>query len=234
MRSGSARMMVSNRWRCRFASPPPAEAGWLALFTSSRSRMVANLTTLPQTCKRFARGPAMPEAVDTVIAAARDFLGERITTNASAARAPLARPGHPAAGAARRGRVRRNLGRSGAPAGAVQRRARAGGGLGRRHLAGGPRDAGARRHHARPVAHDPHPRGQPARHGLPHRGRRDARAAQRASARPGPVLPGRSRHRAVHHRRHVRDARLRHQRGALRHDPRERAGADGGAGRRAR
>ena len=53
-----------------------------------------------------------------------------------------------------------------------------------------------------------------------------------ASARPGAVLPGRSRHRAVHHRRHVRDARLRHQRGALRHDPRERAGPDRGAGRR--
>ena len=45
-----------------------------------------------------------------------------------------------------------------------------------------------------------------------------------------PVDPGTV---ALHHRRHVRDARLRHQRGALRHDPRERAGADRGAGRRA-
>ena len=34
--------------------------------------------------------------------------------------------------------------------------------------------------------------------------------------------------------RHGGDARLRHQCGALRHDARERAGADGGAGRRAR
>ena len=176
----------------------------------------------------------MPTPVDTVIAAARALPGRAHHHQRHPARAPLARPGHPAAGAARRRRLHRDLGRSRPPAGAVQHRARAGGGLGRRHLAGRPRHAGARRHHARPLAHDAHPRGQPARHGLPRRGRRHPRPAQRASARPGPVLPGRSRHRALHHRRHVRDARLRHQRGALRHHPRERAGPDRGAGRRPR
>ncbi len=43
--------------------------------------------------------------------------------------------------------------------------------MGRRHVARRPRDAGARRHHARPVAHDAHHRGEPGRHGLPRRGR---------------------------------------------------------------
>ncbi len=148
-----------------------------------------------------------------------------------AARAPLARPGHPAAGAAGRRGVRRNVAGGGAAARALPRRACAGGRVGCGHLAGGPRDAGARRHHAGPLAHDPHHRGEPGRHGLPRGGRRDAGPAQRAPARPGPVLPGRSRHRALHHRRHVRDARLGHQRRALRHDPGERAGSDGGDGR---
>ena len=47
----------------------------------------------------------------------------------------------------------------------------------------------------------------------------------------GPVLPGRSRRRGSHHRRHGLDARLRHHRRALRHHARERAqhhGRDGG------
>ena len=71
----------------------------------------------------------------------------------------------------------------------------------------------------------------PVGHGLPHRGRGDAPAAQPASARPGPVLPRRSRHRGLHHRRHVCDAGERHQRGALRHHPRAGARPHRGAGR---
>jgi D-lactate dehydrogenase (cytochrome) len=57
------------------------------------------------------------------------------------------------------------------------------------------------------------------------------KAAQRASARHRPVLPHRSR-RGRLARRHGRDARLGHQCRALRHDARERAGADRGDGRR--
>ena len=64
-------------------------------------------------------------------------------------------------------------------------------------------------------------------------GRGDARGAERPPARHRPVLPDRSR-RQRHARRHGGDAGLGHQRGALRHDARERAGADGGACRRAR
>ena len=52
-----------------------------------------------------------------------------------------------------------------------------------------------------------------------------------AAARPGPVLPDRSRRRR-HARRHGGDPRLRHQCGALRHHEGQCAGAQGGAGRR--
>ena len=77
------------------------------------------------------------------------------------------------------------------------------------------------------------PRARRARRGSRLRGRagRHPQAAQRASARPGPVLPDRSRRRRLA-RRHGGDARLRHQRGALRHDEGQRAGAQGGAGER--
>ena len=63
-------------------------------------------------------------------------------------------------------------------------------------------------------------------------GRRHPQAAQRAPARHRPVLPDRPRRRR-HPRRHGGDARLGHQRRPLRHDAGERAGADGGPGRRA-
>ena len=55
--------------------------------------------------------------------------------------------------------------------------------------------------------------------------------AERTSARPGTVLPDRSR-RGRFARRHDRDPRVRHQRGALRHHARQCAGAQGGARRR--
>ena len=58
-----------------------------------------------------------------------------------------------------------------------------------------------------------------------------AQAAQRASARPGPVLSARSRRRRVAWR-HGRDALLRHQRGALRHHEGQCARAEGRAGER--
>ena len=51
------------------------------------------------------------------------------------------------------------------------------------------------------------------------RGRGTARGIERASARPGPVLPDRS-GRQCHHRRHGLDPRIGHQCGALRHDAR--------------
>ena len=78
---------------------------------------------------------------------------------------------------------------------------------------------------ARPVADDPDRRGQRRGFRLHRPGRRAPRAAQRASARPGPVLPDRSR-RQCDDRRHGLDPRVGHQRGALRHDARGGAGAD--------
>ena len=79
--------------------------------------------------------------------------------------------------------------------------------------------------------HEPGARG--ARRGprLRGRARRHAQGAQRASARPGPVLPDRSGRRRLA-RRHGGDARLRHQCGALRHHEGQRAGAQGRAGQR--
>ncbi len=174
----------------------------------------------------------MPASVDAVIEAARHVLGDRITRTSPCANITRTARTPSRRSAGRRGLHRNHRG-SGPAARACAMRSRAGRAMGRRHLAGGARNAGARRHHARPVAHDAHPPGQPAGHGLPGGGRGDPQAAQRASARPGPVFPGRSRHRGLHAGRHVRDPRLRHQCGALRHDPRKRHGPDRGAGRRA-
>ncbi len=101
----------------------------------------------------------------------------------------------------------------------------------RRHLARGPHPRGAGRRVHRPVADEPGARGArggPRRGGA---GRRDAQAAERAHQAHGALLPDRPRRRR-HARRHGGDARLGHQRGALRHDARERALAQGGAGRR--
>ena len=61
--------------------------------------------------------------------------------------------------------------------------------------------------------------------------RRHPQGAERASARPGIVLPDRSRRRRFA-RRHGLDAGLRHQCGALRHHARQCAGAESGARRR--
>ena len=103
--------------------------------------------------------------------------------------------------------------------------------LRRRHLARGPHPRGAGRRVHRPVADEPGARGARGRPRRGGAGRRDAQAAERAHQAHGPVLPGRPGRRR-HARRHGGDARLGHQRRALRHDARERAVAEGGAGRR--
>ena len=100
-----------------------------------------------------------------------------------------------------------------------------------RHLARRPCRRAARRRLHRPVADEPGPARQRRGSRRDGRGRRHAQAAERASARHRPVLPDRSRRRRDA-RRHGGDARLGHQRGALRHDARERAGADRRARRR--
>ena len=85
----------------------------------------------------------------------------------------------------------------------------------------------------RPVADEPGARGArggPRRGGA---GRRDAQAAERVHQAHRPFLPGRPGRRRDA-RRHGGDARLGHQRRALRHDARERAVAEGGARRRPR
>ena len=83
-----------------------------------------------------------------------------------------------------------------------------------------------RRHLARP---QPHEQGAAGQRGRPRRrraARRHPQAAQRIPARHRAVLSDRSRRRRLD-RRHGQHARLGHQRGALRHDARERAGAAG-------
>ena len=73
---------------------------------------------------------------------------------------------------------------------------------------------------------EPRARGQRRRPRLPRAGGRHARAAQRRAQGHRPVLPDRS-GRERDARRHGVDARVRHQRRALRHDARERARPDG-------
>ena len=104
---------------------------------------------------------------------------------------------------------------------------RSGHSLRHRHVAGGACQCAARRHLARPVAHERSARVDAEDLTCTVRGRRHPQAAQRPPARPGPVLPHRSRRRRQP-RRHGGNARLRHQRRALRHHARERAGADRG------
>ena len=100
-----------------------------------------------------------------------------------------------------------------------------------RHVAGGAPQRAGRRHLRRPVAHEPHRRRARRRSRLRGGAGRHAQAAEYAPARRGAVLPDRPRRRCEP-RRHGGDARLRHQRRALRHDEGQRAEPDGGdAGR---
>ena len=114
---------------------------------------------------------------------------------------------------------------------AVRRAARAGHRVRHRHLARGPGQRAARRHLPRFPRHEPRAC-RPCRGSrLRHRAWHHPQAAQRAPARPRPVLPDRSRRRCFA-RRHGLDARVRHQCGALRHHEGQRAGAQSGAGQR--
>ena len=98
-------------------------------------------------------------------------------------------------------------------------------------LAGRPRQRRPRRRQHRPHPHDPRPPRQPGRSRRHGRSRAHPQDAERTPEEHRPDVPDRPRRRR-HHRRHGRHARLGHHRRALRHDARERAGSDGGAGRR--
>ena len=100
-----------------------------------------------------------------------------------------------------------------------------------RHLAGGPGQRAGRRRLHRSARHEPDSRRSCRGPRLRDPARRHPQGAQRTSARPGIVLPDRSRRRRLA-RRHGLDAGVRHQRGALRHHARQRAGAESGARRR--
>ena len=100
-----------------------------------------------------------------------------------------------------------------------------------RHLAGGAGQCAGRRRLHRPARHEQGAGGPCRRPRLRDPARRHPQGAQRAPARPGRVLPDRSRRRCLAGR-HGLDPGLRHQRGALRHHARQRAGAQGGARRR--
>ncbi len=85
-----------------------------------------------------------------------------------------------------------------------------------RHLAGRPCERAAGRRVRRLPRHEPRSRGACRRPRLRDRARRHAQAGQRISARPGAVLPDRSGRRRFA-RRHGGDARVGHERRALRH-----------------
>ena len=104
--------------------------------------------------------------------------------------------------------------------------------LRRGHLARGPYPGGEGRRMPRPEPDEPGARGARSRPRRGGAGGRDAQAAERTHPPYRPVLPDRPRRRCDH-RRHGRDARLGHQRGALRHHARERDFAHRGARRRA-
>ena len=103
----------------------------------------------------------------------------------------------------------------------------------RRLLARRPRQRAARRRVDRLPRHEQGARGSRRGSRLRRPARHHPQGAQRAAARQRPVLSDRSRRRRLA-RRHGGDARLRHQRGALRHHEGQRAGAEGGAWRTAR
>ena len=110
-------------------------------------------------------------------------------------------------------------------------RARAGDRVRHRHLARGPGQRAAGRHLARFPRHEPPPRRSRRGPRLRHRAGHDAQTAQRTPARPGRVLSDRSRRRRLA-RRHGGDARVGHQRRALRHHERQRHRAQSRAGER--
>ena len=113
----------------------------------------------------------------------------------------------------------------------VRRRTRAGDRLRRRHVARRPGQRATRRRLPRFPRHEPRAR-RPCRGSrLRRRARHHPQAAQRAAARPRRVFPDRSRRRCLA-RRHGGDARLGHQRGALRHDEGQCAGAQSRARQR--
>ena len=170
----------------------------------------------------------MPAAM---IEALRARFGERFVTVAGGARA--ARPRRVAvrrAAAGGRGVLREHRGRR------LRRRdrgraPRAGDPVRRRLVAGRPPAGGAGRRQRRRVAHEPRAAARRRRPDRDRAGRRHAHAAQSRDQGFGAVLPDRPGRRRDA-RRHVGHARVGHQRRALRHDARERAGADGGHGQR--
>ena len=113
---------------------------------------------------------------------------------------------------------------------ALVQRSRSRRGVRRRHVARGPRHAGARRHHldlsrmTRILEVSQADMDCRVEAGV-------TRVQLNEHLRPGPVLPGRSRRRRTLGGM-ARDPRLRHERRSLRHDARERARPDGRPGRR--
>ncbi len=108
---------------------------------------------------------------------------------------------------------------------------RAGGGLRDRHIARRPYRGDARRGVHRHLADEQHHPGQCRGPRLPGGAGGNAQAAQRLFARHRPVLSHRSGGGCLH-RRHGGNARLGHQRGALRHHARERREPESGARQR--
>ncbi|CAJ3845061.1 Uncharacterised protein [Burkholderia pseudomallei] len=149
--------------------------------------------------------------------------------------ARAARQGHlvPSGRAARRRRVRADDGRGRRDHTRMPSAARAADSVRHRHVVRGAHRRAARRRMHRSVRHEPDSARERRGSRLHGRGGGDAQAAQCAPARHGALLsdrPGRGRV----DRRHVLDARVRHERGALRDDARERARARSRAAERRR
>ena len=132
---------------------------------------------------------------------------------------------------ARRGGVPPVHRRSGGRGLGLRRAPRADDPLRHGQLDGRPRQRRPRRRLHRPHPHDPRPARQPGRPRRHRRSRHHPQDAGRPAEEHRPDVPHRPRRRR-HDRRHGRHPRLGHHRRPLRDDARERAGADGGAGRR--
>ena len=153
-----------------------------------------------------------------------------LASGARAARQYADLGGEPAAG--RRGVSAEHRGRAGDRA-HLRRAPRAGDPVRHRHLARRPGQRAAGRRVDRLPRHEPRAGGACRGPRLRGRARHHPQGAERATARPGPVLPDRSRRRRLA-RRHGGDALLRHQRGALRHHEGQCAGAESRCWRTAR
>ena len=227
--SRPARGGVANNGGCRNRSRPASFHLSLSSANvrpwTSRGQVVWPWRKLPPS--RARRDPAAIEGDPRAHAALRQPPRD-LAGGARAARQHHHLDREPAAG---RGGVSAVHGRRAGHRPHLRGASRAGHSVRRRNVARRTRQCALRRRIDRFPRHEPRARGARRGSRLRRRAGRHAQAAQRVSARPGPVLSARSRRRCLA-RRHGGDALFRNQCGALRHHEGRGAGAEGGAAER--